>query len=348
VIIHHLKDEILDFSDNALKAKELTNCTVVPISGFLLGGAHQLFSDEVLIKSINWFELHFFDSSMINGPIIITYYLNYALIITNIILLFTMLISLISVSSRIFFRENKDIKNIKLLDNNFEINSTTKRKQFIKIILFTIGFLLSWLLFESIFGMLGLVYSSIGMIFIYMIIRIYKYLNKSNGKIKKSDLKKNIKTQFRLKYIAFSICFVSYFILIYMIFSFYYPFGFIWPSNFVVHFIMGYLVFPVFLSIELLLRKVIYPKLIFIKHKNKVLITIAIIIIICLMLMTQKLSFFPSVLFMYVIFLLVILLNTKIFQNVKSFYPIVLISFSIVQIFFATVLSNAIGVSMVI
>ena len=65
------------------------------------------------------------------------------------------------------------------------------------------------------------------------------------------------------------------------------------------------------------------------------------------MLLTQKLSLFPSVLFMYLIFLVVIIQNTKIFQNVNSFYPVVFISFRLIQIFFAAVLSNAIGVSMV-
>jgi predicted esterase len=348
LIIHHKNDEVLDFSQNALKAQELTKCSVIPISGFSLGGAHQLFSNEVLIKSINWFELHFFGSALINGPIVITFYLNYVLIIINIILIFTMLISLISVSSRIFFRKEKDAENIDLVKDNFVINSTTKRKQSIKIIFYITGFLLNWLLFEIIFGMIGLVYSSIGMIFVFTIIKVHLYLKKSRGIKKRSTLIKIIKAQFKLKYIIYSIFCVSYFILIYMIFSFYYPFGFIWPSNFVVHFFLGYLVFPVFLSVELLLRKVIYPNLSSFKHKNRVLISIAIVIIFSMMLMTQKLSFFPSELFMYGIFLLVILLNTKIFQNVKSFYPIVLISFSIVQIFFAAVLSNAIGVSMVI
>ncbi len=196
--------------------------------------------------------------------------------------------------------------------------------------------------------MIGLVYGSIGMIFVFTIIKVYIYLKKSRGMKKKPALTKIIKAQFKFKYVIFSILCVSYFILIYMIFSFYYPFGFIWPSNFVVHFFLGYLVFPVFLSIELLLRKVIYPNISSFKHKNRVLISIAIVIIFSMMLMTQKLSFFPSELFMYIIFLLVILLNTKIFQNIKSFYPNVLISFCIIQIFFAAVLSNAIGVSMVI
>jgi len=163
-----------------------------------------------------------------------------------------------------------------------------------------------------------------------------------------SNLKKIIKTQFKLKYLIYTMISVSYFIIIYMTFSFYYPFGFIWPSNFNLYFILGYLEFPVFFSVELLLRKVIYPQLSFIRHKNRLTMIIATILIISLMLMTQKLSFFPSGILMYLIFLLVIQLNTKIFQNVKSFYPVVLISFTIIQIFFATLLSNAIGVCMVI
>jgi predicted esterase len=348
LIIHHINDEILDFSENALRAKELTNCIVIPISGFLFGGAHQLFSDEVLIKSINWFEQKFFGSSIINGTIIITFYLNYVLIFINLLLIFTLVISLISVSSRIFFRKNNDSKKLDQLDYELVINKSNKIKQSIKVILYITCFLLNWLLFESIFGIIGILYSSIGMILVFVISRLFLLFKMlKNGK-NNVNLKKIINTQFKVKRIIYSIICVSYLIVIYMMFSFNYPFGFIWPSNFVLHFLTGYLVFPVFLSIELLLRKLIYPIIMDFNQKNSILITTAIILVISLMFMTQKLSIFPSVLFMYLIFLLVILLNTKIFQNVESFYPIVFISFSVVQIFFAAVLSNAIGVSMVI
>jgi hypothetical protein len=73
----------------------------------------------------------------------------------------------------------------------------------------------------------------------------------------------------------------------------------------------------------------------------------SVIILISLTLLTMRISHFPSVLFMHIIFLLVIIQNTKIMQNVKAFYPVIIISFSIIQIFFAAVLSNAIGVSIV-
>ncbi len=351
LIIMHVEDEVLDFTENALKAQELTNCTVIPLRGPLLGGGHQLFSDIVLIDSINWFENHFFKSMTINGPVIITFYLNYVLIFLNIILLFIIIISLISVSSRIFFRKSYKSKEIDSLLHKTSLTTSTKRKQILKIILYVGSFSLNWLVFERIFSIKGILYGSLNIIFFYAVLRLLVYLKKHKHERSKLRIKELITSQFKLKYIVFTIICTVYFIGIYMIFSFYYPFGFIWPSNFVVHFTLGYLAFPVFLSIEILLRKVIYPQLNYLKaenSKNRVLILATMIIMIILMLLTMKISHFPSVLFMYIIFLMVILQNTKILQYIKSFYPVVIISFTIIQIFFATVLSNAIGVNLIL
>lgn len=351
LIIMHVEDEVLDFTENALKAQELTNCTVIPLRGLLLGGGHQLFSDIVLIDSINWFENHFFQSMTINGPIIITFYLNYVLIFLNIILLFIIIISLISVSSRIFFRKKNKFKETGSLIHEASLTTSTKRKQILKIVLYISTFLLNWLIFERIFSIKGILYGSLNIITFYVVFRLLNYLKKPKLGRNKLNIKELIKSQFKLKYIVFTIISTVYFIGIYMIFSFYYPFGFIWPSNFVVHFTLGYLAFPVFLSIEILLRKVIYPKLSYLKSessKNRVMIMVSMIIMITLMFLTMKISHFPSVLFMYIIFLLVIIQNTKILQYVKSFYPVVIISFTIIQIFFAAVLSNAIGVNLIL
>jgi len=259
-------------------------------------------------------------------------------------------ISLISVSSRIFFRNNNNYEEFDSFRYEIMSNKIRKRKEIFKIILFIGAFLLNWVIFEKIFGMTGILYASINMILIYTIIRLIMHFKKPKDKRMKYT-KEMIKEQFKLKYLIFTLICASYFIAIYMLISFYYPFGFIWPSNFVVDFMLSYLALPVFFSIEILLRKVIYPRLKFLKSegsKNRVLIITASITMITLMALTRQLSYFPSVLFMYIVLLLVIIQNTKIFQNVKSFYPVVLITFTIVQIFFAAVISNAIGVSSVI
>ncbi|MFW9895512.1 MAG: alpha/beta hydrolase family protein [Candidatus Thorarchaeota archaeon] len=348
LIIMHINDEMLDFTDNALVAQELTNCTVIGIQGELIGGGHQLFSDQVLINSINWFEHHFFGSIIINGGIYISFYLNYILIFLNITLIFVIVISLISVSSRLFFRKKHQPKNLKALGSKIFIDTSNRGKDIIKIPLLIVVFLFNWYILEYIYGIKGILYASLYFLFAYFGLKIFKFFRKSKIERCRCRIKEILKLQFNIKYMVFTIISTMYFIAIYMIFSFYYPFGFIWPSNFAVHFTLGYLVFPIFLSIEILLRKLIYPQLKSLKSessKTRVLTLISLIIMIVLMFLSMRISILPSSLFMYIMFLLVIIQNTKIFQNVKSFYPVVIITFIVVQIFFAGVLSNAIGVN---
>jgi len=349
LIIHHENDEILDFTENALKAQELTNCTLIPIKGFLIGGAHQLYSDKVLIKSINWFEQHFFNSEILNGRIYITFYWNYFLIIFNIALLLITVICLTSVSSSVFFKKESEYEESEFSDYQIQITRFNRKRQVLKVSLIISTFIFNWVMFERIFGLLGIIFASLNMIFIYTLIKLILYLKKHKYLKIKHRLIKTIKSQLKLKYIIFTILSVVYLIAIYMIFSFYYPFSFIWPSNFVVHFALGYLIFPVFLSIEIFFRKILYPQLSFLKSKGsrtKVIITTMVLVLISLMFLTKRLSYFPSLLFTYLIVVMVIIQNEKLFENMKIFYPIVIISFSIVQIFFAAVISNAIGISL--
>ncbi|MFX1346498.1 MAG: alpha/beta hydrolase family protein [Promethearchaeota archaeon] len=349
LIIHHVNDEILDFKENALKAQQLTNCSLIEMKGFMFGGAHQLFSNKVLIDSINWFEVHFFNSKVINGPILITFYWNYILITINLALLFIIVIYLTSISSKLFFRKEQGIE--KLNSDIYEslISNSYKKRQIIKAILSIGVFLMNWVVFERIFGLSGILFASLNIISIYYLIKIINYLKKPRKYRAKPKITTKIKAHLKLKYLIFTIISTVYLIVIYMMFSFHYPFGFIWPSNFTVYFILGYFVFPVFLSIELLLRKVIYPQLSFLKSKgskNKVIMITTVLILISLMFLTKRFLLFPSLLFTFLIFVLVIIQNTKIFEKIKSFYIVVTVSFSIIQIFFAAVISNAIGIGL--
>jgi predicted esterase len=351
LIIHHINDEILDFTENALKAQQLTNCSLMTMKGFMIGGVHQLFSNKVLKVSINWFEYHFFNSKVINGPIYITFYWNYILIIINIALLFMSVIYLISISSKIFFRKEQGIKDLNSSSYETLISNSYKKRQILKVVLWIGAFLLNWAIFERIFGLQGVLFASLNMILIYYLTKLILFLKKPKKIGVKLNFTKNLKAQLKLKYLIFTILSTVYLITIYMMFSFYYPFSFIWPSNFAVHFILGYFAFPVFLSIELLLRKVIYPQLNFLKSKgskNKVIMITTILVLISLMFLTKRLSYFPSLLFTFLIFILVIIKNTKIFEKINSFYLVVIVSFSIIQIFFAAVISNAIGIGLTI
>ncbi|MFW9880221.1 MAG: alpha/beta hydrolase, partial [Candidatus Thorarchaeota archaeon] len=292
LIIHHTNDEILDFEENAVKAQQLTNCSLIPMKGFMLGGAHQLFSNEVLIKSINWFEYHFFNSEEVNGLIVITFYWNYILIIINMTLLFITVIYLISISSKLFFRKEQGFVELEAIRYGRALTNSYKKRQILKVLLSIGAFLLNWVIFERIFRLLGVLIASLNMILIYSLIKLIKYFKRPKDIRLKPNISKMINTQLKLKYIIFIILSTVYLITIYMIFSFSYPFGFIWPSNFVVHFILGYIAFPIFLSIELLFRKIIYPQLSFLKtkrSKNKVIIITTILVLISLMFLTKRL-----------------------------------------------------------
>ncbi|MFW9895206.1 MAG: hypothetical protein ACFFD7_05315, partial [Candidatus Thorarchaeota archaeon] len=101
---------------------------------------------------------------------------------------------------------------------------------------------------------------------------------------------------------------------------------------------------------EILFRKVLYPQLNFIKtekSKSKILMVCAFIVYANLMLLTQKFSFLPSVLFTYFIFFITTILNTNIYEKTKAFSFVLLCSFNILQLFFSAVLSNVVGVGAV-
>jgi len=124
-----------------------------------------------------------------------------------------------------------------------------------------------------------------------------------------------------------------------------------WPSNFFDTLLAAAVAFLVYFSLELLYRKVIHPLLNFIKDERKkslLIIGIAIYIHVNLMTLTWSWAFFPSVMFMYLIFLYAIVQNTLIYEKTQRFSTVILSSFVIVQIFFAAVISNAIGIGAVL
>jgi hypothetical protein len=105
--------------------------------------------------------------------------------------------------------------------------------------------------------------------------------------------------------------------------------------------------FPVYFSMELLFRKVIYPRLYFLKNERKKtfwLLLIIIYVLFNLISATWLWSFFPSVMFMYFILMYSSIQNTIIYENTQRFSTVILSSFIIVQLFFAAVISNALGI----
>lgn len=351
LIIMHIDDEMLNFTDNAIKAQNLTNCTVIPITGPLIGGGHQLFTDIVLIESINWFEQYFFGSESINGPIFITFLINYIMLLICMILLFMIVLLLTSYTSQ-FFTYKDEVLEIQP-EKQVKHPRIHESYQIGKIIIFTAMFLLNWQIFERLFGLIGIFYASLNITIVYLLIKAVNYYNKlklDQVKFGLPQIKELLKSQFRLKYVIFAFFASFYFIGIYTLFTYSYPFAFMWPSNFL-QIVVAELIFPIYFSIEIFYRKIIYPQLSFLKtERRKSLWTIAISLFIQIFLisLTSSWLFFPSVLFTYAVFTVVIIQNTLIYENTKSFSLTILSSFNIIQLFFATVVSNVLGISTVL
>jgi len=353
LVIMHVDDEALSFEDQALVAQNLTGCEVINITGPLFGGGHQLFSDVVIIESIKWFELNFFNSNTLNGPINITFIVNYiALFITLLLLLFIVL-SLISFTSK-YIPYKKEVLRVEVVRKrtglSMIIDTAKNIKQILKIVFYTSIFLLNWEIFERVFGLGGIWLASLNITVIYFTVKIMLYLRelrKDNVKFDLNQIKTLLKSEFQSKYLLYAIVCNFYFIAIYVIFSYFYPFAFMWPSNFFNTVLGAAMVFPVYFSLELLYRKAIYPQLSFLKKERIKTIWMLIIVgfvSINLMTLTWTWAFFPSVLFMYLILLYASIQNTLIYENTQRFSAVIMSSCVLIQLFFAAVVSNALGI----
>ncbi len=353
LVIMHVDDEVIDYAEQALVAQNLTDCEVIPITGPLIGGGHQLFSDVVIVESIRWFELNFFNSISINGPINITFIVNYIVLFITLILLVFIVLSLISYTSK-YIPYKKEVPRVEIVRKRTGLSMITDTakniKQILKIVFYTSIFLLNWEIFERVFGLAGIFLASLNITVVYFTVKIILYLRKLRKDKVKFDLnqiKTLLKSEFQAKYLLYAIVCNFYFIAIYVIFSYFYPFAFMWPSNFFNTILGAAMVFPVYFSLELLFRKAIYPQLTFLKEERKKTILMVIIVVfvnINLMMLTWTWAFFPSVIFMYLILLYAIIQNTLIYENTQRFSAVILSSFILIQIFFGAVVSNALGI----
>jgi dienelactone hydrolase len=351
LIIMHVNDKALEYTEHAILAKTLTNCTLINVTQPLLGGGHQLFSDRVIIDSIQYFEQQFFNSVAINGPIDITYYWNYVLIFLNLGLFISIIFSLISYSARYFRLDSKPSS----LPENSKSKRFPKMRKYAQIALiffFSFLFIFNWQYFAAVFGLIGIFYASLIFSLLYLIIKFLNFmigLKKEQLKFRLTEIKKHIRKELEIRVLIYATTCAWYFILIYLAFSFFYPFAFVWPSNLTSLF-LTFFFFPIYYSIEILFRKLVYPLLNFIKsekNKSKITIIYAFLIYGILMFFAQNFAHLPSVLFTFLILLIISVGNTIIFEHTKRFSAVLISSFDVVQLFFSAVISNVIGISII-
>ncbi|MFX1389156.1 MAG: alpha/beta hydrolase [Promethearchaeota archaeon] len=231
LIIMHVNDEVLNFTKNALQAQTLTNCTVIPITEPLLGGGHQLFSNTVIIESINWFEGKFFNSESINGPITITFMTNYIFLFLTLGLLIGIILSIISYSAK-FFSLNTDMEDVIQTKKNKIIQKIKHGFKIGKVFLYSAAFILNWVIFNYFFGLQGIFTASLLITLSYLIsnsvVRIKNIMKVEN----KTNFKDLIISKLGLRHLFYTVFLTIYFLVILIFFSISYPSPSLPPSPF--------------------------------------------------------------------------------------------------------------------
>lgn len=148
LIIHHVNDGSVDYEGNALLAKDLTGCEVVTITRSLPISAHYLIADEIIVETINWFEIHFFGSEIINGPITQSWALILLLNIFTFIGYTTTILSVMIFTFKFFFKKNEAVNKEHKEEETSQESS--KIKQFSFFIIFYFSFFGVWFLTSQI------------------------------------------------------------------------------------------------------------------------------------------------------------------------------------------------------
>ncbi len=350
MVIQSIYDTTVPFESNALVAKNLTNCKLFEIKTHLFGGPHYLFSDEVLSETINWIELKFFNSETINGPIRLSYVINYILLGLSFIGLFLTTLSIMKYSFKYF-----SIKDYSKRDNIVKEGDKTKKitniRNFLIVCLCFIGFLMLWILMLKFIGIFGLLFTPLIFLLFYFLYILIKYIITAEVKGEKISLyielrlKDEIKSQFRKNVILYSLFSSGVFLSFYIIFSLSYPFAFFSPIN-LLSYILTLGIYPFYLAMEIFYRKIIYPRLKFIiSPSRKTIITslMEMINIGILVYFSNPLFLISGMLVTYLIFLAVMVMNSIIYERTNKFSSVMISSFIIIQIFFGSVISTILG-----
>jgi hypothetical protein len=326
-------------------AQNLTNCKLITIRGNLFGGPHFLMTDTVLIETINWFENIFFGSETINGPIYISFLLNYVLLFLSLVTMFGTILTLINYYSYYFkFTYSPKMKEEKILKEN--LSKKARRNRILKIAFYFLLFVSIWVIFFINFDVFGLFIAAIIFFLSYFLWNLNKFFVDKKGSFTKDFILEKIKEQLKLNEIGYATLSSATFLGFYLLFTITYPFGFVFPSSFL-DFILASAGFPIYLALEVFYRKIIYPALEFIRlERNKIIIIVIAVIAIQFMLygLTWNWSILPGVLTTHIIIASVLIINTIVYQKTQHFSTVFIVSYLIIQIFFGAGISQVLGI----
>ncbi len=350
----HVDDPLLNFTTQALVLQKVTGCKLVEVTQQGWINPHCLYYNEVITGTINWFENIFFHSSTINGPIFISFWMNYILLTITLILLIGVVLAIIRFASNFAPFEEEDIVKVqkeKTKEKTKEEDGVDFMKSsiYFNIIKIGVSFSIFLLIFEISFlylNVLSLVIAPLVIIVLYFFIRSVIYLNKSKKEERVSSLKNQVRFQLRVKVLSYGLFSTITLLSIYFVFSISYPFAFFFPSE-VIDTIVAFSIYPLYLAMELFYRKIIYPMLSFIptyKYKIYAITILSIVNQLFLMALVSQFFIINAILVTFLVALVVVIINGLIYERTEHFSSVILTSFLIIQVFFGAAVQQALGI----
>lgn len=320
-----------------------TNCEIekldYPVNG--VQEAHSLSHNSVMIKTIRWFEKEFFESESKNGPIQLTYQYDWLLLLLTLLTSYLTIFSLMIYASKFILKlkASKAIKSSyrRKIASESNLTPASKKKKQIAVLSLSIPIFVSlWFLGGLLFGWWASIFASAMIILIYLL--FFRRILRKDEPIedKKLTLIEKIKSEDSKKSIVYSIFCASLFLAFYFIFALIYPFWLLYPLTFLA-FVISLIYIPIYLSMEIFYRKIIYPSLDFIKSKKTRTYTITLITLfvqLFLLIYTMIFMGMPVLLAASFFFMFVSLMNGIIYHKTDNLGAGFLNSLIIMSVFY--------------
>lgn len=345
LIIHSQSDAVVDYEKHALAAQDLTGCPVINITDSLIS-AHFLISDKVLSETINWYELKFFGSEILNGEINFSWTLMFLFMLLTLMSMCFLVFSIIIVSSS-YILKNQERKKTELNINDKNISSTKYALSFLLALVLYVGL---WFGMIQIFNLSSIYIVPLVIIVGYLLFRLIDFFVIKKKKLEFSSIKSFIKKQINPWFFLYSFTSSVIFLGGYYIISLTYPWSLFYPPS-IFAFLGSFIIFPLYLSSEIFYRKILYPLSNFTRNRKARTLLIAFIILIFhiyLVYISFIYSEGPALIASFSALLMSSAMNCIIYHKTKNFSATLLNSIIINGMFFGSTVPVLVSLFLII
>jgi hypothetical protein len=338
LLIHGYDDRTVSYEDHALLAQSLTGCTIINITDSLISD-HYLLSDTVLIETIQWYELVFFGSESINGPINLNYVSMLIMILFMLIAVCLTVLSIIIYCSKYLLKEKrKPVTEVKGEKSNNTMIA-------LKFTIALISYIALWVLTITYFGLSAIYLTPFIIIGAYILYKLVIAFKVKKVEISKASIKNEIKSQIDRGTLVYSIFAGVVFMGFYYLIAFTIPWTLLYPPDFA-SFIGSFLIFPMYLSSEIVYRKVLYPLTTFIKTpKRRTLFSSIIILFIHMYFVFNSFWYYgyPDLMAAFFAYLMATMINSILYHKTRKISSVIFNSIIINGLFFGSAVPTLIG-----